>query len=126
MSSQVFYVSCFGSSLGPLLSPAPTAITIQDDFGSCPTFPTSDASWAFPGDGGQEIKFRAMLYIYVGTEGARILTSPWAAGVTFPLYIQLYLTQEKKMKQLQARKELSQLSPQLIQFLTNNLELLLN
>lgn len=63
VSSQVFYVACFGSSWGPQFSPAPTAISIQDDFRSCPTFPTSDASWAFPGNGGQEIKLRAMLYI---------------------------------------------------------------
>lgn len=58
-----FCVSCFGSSPGPVFSPGPTAITIQDGFRLCPTFPTSDISWAFPGDGGQEIKFRAMLYI---------------------------------------------------------------
>lgn len=46
-----------------MFSPAPTAITIQDDFRLCPTFPTSDIIWASPGDGGQEVKFRAMLYI---------------------------------------------------------------
>ena len=58
-----FMFHYFGSSPGPLLSPAPTSTTNRDDFGSCPTYPTSGASWAFPGDGGQEIKFRAMLYI---------------------------------------------------------------
>lgn len=68
MSSHDFYALCLGSSPGLLLSPAPTTITIEDDFKSCPTFSHSNASCSFPGESDREIKFRHMQYMYVATE----------------------------------------------------------
>lgn len=94
MSSHDFYALCLGSSPGLLLSPAPT-ITIEDDFESCPTFPPSNASCSFPGESGQEIKFRHMPYIYVATE--QILTCQGSRKeLLFSFILQLYGTQEKK------------------------------
>lgn len=121
-----FFTFAFWLLPGVPVSLAPTAITIRDGRGSCPTFPNSDTSWAFPGGGGQEIKSGAMLYICVNVgnldprprRGGR-------EGAAFPLHIHLYCTQEKKQSNSKPEKSFSQLGPQLIQFLANNPRLLL-
>lgn len=112
-SSHGFYALCFGSSPGLLFSPAPTTTTIEDDFRSCPIFPTSNASWAFPGESGQEIKFRLTLYIYVC--GNRASLDPnmlgQQEGVTFPLYTPALWHTGEKIMQLQDRKSILPAKP---------------
>lgn len=98
-------------SCSPQLPPQPPLK--KDDFRSCPIFPTSNASWAFPGESGQEIKFRLTLYIYVC--GNRASLDPnmlgQQEGVTFPLYTPaLWHTGEKTM-QLQDRKSILPAKP---------------
>lgn len=131
MPSHGFYALCLVSSPGLLLSLAPTTITTEDDFRSRPTFPTSNASWAFPGESGQEIKFRLMLYIYLCNRASldpNMLGLGQQEGVTFLLYTPAlrHTREKKKKKQLQDRKAFFQLNPQSLQFQTKNLKQLLD